>query len=104
MGASIHFFVQGEARGSGRVPDLTKGEVATSSLCRTALANLLLFSRTDSQPYRPPDPSALPPMPFGLPFIARPGQEGFDQYGRMSGSTPALAHMIDAYDPVLTSL
>jgi len=38
----------------------------------------------DSQPYRPPDPSALPPMPFGLPFIARPGQEGFDQYGRMS--------------------
>jgi hypothetical protein len=23
-------------------------------------------------------------MPFGLPFIARPGQEGFDQYGRMS--------------------
>lgn len=22
-------------------------------------------------------------MPFGLPFIARPGQEGFDQYGRM---------------------
>ncbi|WWD00322.1 hypothetical protein V866_007233 [Kwoniella sp. B9012] len=36
-----------------------------------------------SQPYRPPDPSALPPMPFGLPFIARPGQEGFDQYGRM---------------------
>jgi hypothetical protein len=40
-----------------------------------------------SQPYRPPDPSALPPMPFGLPFIARPGQEGFDQYGRMSVST-----------------
>jgi hypothetical protein len=40
-----------------------------------------------SQPYRPPDPSALPPMPFGLPFIARPGQEGFDQYGRMSMST-----------------
>ena len=40
----------------------------------------------DSQPYRPPDPSALPPMPFGLPFIARPGQEGFDQYGRMSTS------------------
>ena len=39
-----------------------------------------------SQPYRPPDPSTLPPMPFGLPFIARPGQEGFDQYGRMSGS------------------
>lgn len=37
-----------------------------------------------SQPYRPPDPAALPPMPFGLPFIARPGQEGFDQYGRMS--------------------
>ncbi|RXK37599.1 hypothetical protein M231_05141 [Tremella mesenterica] len=36
-----------------------------------------------SQPYRPPDPSTLPPMPFGLPFIARPGQEGFDAYGRM---------------------
>ncbi|RSH90301.1 hypothetical protein EHS25_001635 [Saitozyma podzolica] len=36
-----------------------------------------------SQPYRPPDPSALPPMPHGLPFIARPGQEGFDAYGRM---------------------
>ncbi|WVR04437.1 hypothetical protein IAU60_001440 [Kwoniella sp. DSM 27419] len=36
-----------------------------------------------SQPYRPPDPSALPPMPAGLSFIARPGQEGFDQYGRM---------------------
>ncbi|WVQ97827.1 hypothetical protein IAU59_004942 [Kwoniella sp. CBS 9459] len=36
-----------------------------------------------SQPYRPPDPSALPPMPTGLPFVARPGQEGFDQYGRM---------------------
>jgi hypothetical protein len=39
---------------------------------------------TISQPYRPPDPSALPPMPSGLPFIARPGQEGFDQYGRQS--------------------
>ena len=22
-------------------------------------------------------------MPHGLPFIARPGQEGFDAYGRM---------------------
>ncbi|KAL7424408.1 hypothetical protein Q5752_000090 [Cryptotrichosporon argae] len=34
------------------------------------------------QPYRPPDPSTLPPMPAGIPFIARPGQEGFDAYGR----------------------
>ena len=40
-----------------------------------------------SQPYRPPDPSALPPMPFGLPWVARPGQEGFDAYGRMCEST-----------------
>ncbi|ODO03117.1 hypothetical protein I350_05962 [Cryptococcus amylolentus CBS 6273] len=36
-----------------------------------------------SAPYRPPDPSALPPMPFGLPVPARPGQEGYDQFGRM---------------------
>ncbi|KAK1926418.1 hypothetical protein DB88DRAFT_164213 [Papiliotrema laurentii] len=49
-----------------------------------------------SQPYRPPDPAALPPMPFGLPFIARPGQEGFDAYGRMlppelpEGPTPSV--------------
>ena len=27
-------------------------------------------------------------MPTGMPFIARPGQEGFDQYGRMSTSVP----------------
>ena len=26
-------------------------------------------------------------MPFGLPFIARPGQEGFDAYGRMCKSS-----------------
>ncbi|KIR29707.1 hypothetical protein I309_01192 [Cryptococcus deuterogattii LA55] len=48
-----------------------------------------------SQPYRPPDPSALPPMPFGLPFIARPGQEGFDQYGRML--PPALPEGWDGW-------
>lgn len=46
--------------------------------------------RCPSQPYRPPDPSALPPLPFGLPFIARPGQEGFDAYGRMREHDRAL--------------
>nr|XP_019047448.1 hypothetical protein I302_04061 [Kwoniella bestiolae CBS 10118]OCF26378.1 hypothetical protein I302_04061 [Kwoniella bestiolae CBS 10118] len=89
--------------------------IVTSLSCSTILPAISLLSlasscrRTSqaeshlppSQPYRPPDPSALPPMPFGLPFIARPGQEGFDQYGRML--PPSLPEGWDGWGRPLVS-
>ncbi|KAG7531880.1 hypothetical protein FFLO_04026 [Filobasidium floriforme] len=49
----------------------------------------------EPSPYRPPDPAVLPPMPSGLPIMARPPKQGFDAYGRQI--PPPLPAGIDGW-------